>query len=191
MRFVMLSCLIVLLSACVTIPERTPDQVRNKTVSEGERTRVASHGRWKNTGTKCFARRTPELRLVQPPAHGGVDFGTLVKTPERCGRGVEHAAVYYTPRAGHLGSDSFSYLRINPDSAKNRLILVRVTVGLSTAEIREIQSRLAELGFEPGPLDGISGPRTRRAIEAYQTAKGLEVTGTPSSDLLASLRKDA
>jgi hypothetical protein len=59
---------------------------------------------------------------------------------------------------------------------------------LTRDDIRRAQQLLADLGYEPGPIDGFMGPRTRAAIEAFQDAQGLEVTGemTPSLiDLLA------
>jgi peptidoglycan hydrolase-like protein with peptidoglycan-binding domain len=34
-------------------------------------------------------------------------------------------------------------------------------------EIREIQQSLKNLGFDPGPIDGIVGPRTRSAAQNY------------------------
>ena len=42
---------------------------------------------------------------------------------------------------------------------------------------RRIQSALAAAGFDPGPADGRLGPRTRRAIEAWQRARGYAATG--------------
>ncbi len=43
--------------------------------------------------------------------------------------------------------------------------------------ILEIQRQLAALGFDPGSLDGIIGPRTRAAIRAFQASRGLLVDG--------------
>ena len=40
-----------------------------------------------------------------------------------------------------------------------------------------IQRALREQGFDPGPLDGIIGRRTRTAIRRWQTARGLSPTG--------------
>ena len=40
-----------------------------------------------------------------------------------------------------------------------------------------IQRGLRERGFDPGPLDGVVGPRTRTAIRGWQTAEGLPPTG--------------
>ena len=41
----------------------------------------------------------------------------------------------------------------------------------------EIQRRLKALGFDPGPVDGVRGRLTIRAIKAFQTANGLVVDG--------------
>lgn len=35
-------------------------------------------------------------------------------------------------------------------------------------EVRDVQRRLHELGYEPGPVDGIFGPRTEQAVRAFQ-----------------------
>jgi len=41
----------------------------------------------------------------------------------------------------------------------------------------QVQQGLAALGFDPGPADGLFGPRTRAAVWDWQNAKGLEATG--------------
>jgi len=38
----------------------------------------------------------------------------------------------------------------------------------TTAEVRRAQEALRELGHYDGPIDGIEGPRTRRAVEAFR-----------------------
>ena len=45
--------------------------------------------------------------------------------------------------------------------------------------IRSIQAILSDLGgeFDPGPVDGIEGPKTKAAIRKYQEARGLTVDG--------------
>ena len=40
-----------------------------------------------------------------------------------------------------------------------------------------IQEALAGAGFDPGPIDGISGPQTISAIKAFQDSRGLEPDG--------------
>lgn len=48
---------------------------------------------------------------------------------------------------------------------------------LSTDEWRRIQSALADRGFDPGPADGMPGPRTHSAVEAWQRSEGYAATG--------------
>ena len=49
-------------------------------------------------------------------------------------------------------------------------------------EIYKIQKRLTELGYEPGPADGIMGKMTRRAIKNFQKDNGLPPTGKIDND---------
>ena len=49
--------------------------------------------------------------------------------------------------------------------------------------IAALQNRLTILGYDPGPSDGIVGPRTRAAIRAFQRAGGLPVDGRFSQRL--------
>ena len=41
----------------------------------------------------------------------------------------------------------------------------------------EIQRALVARGYDPGPVDGVLGPRTRAAVRAFQAASGLVVDG--------------
>jgi peptidoglycan hydrolase-like protein with peptidoglycan-binding domain len=45
----------------------------------------------------------------------------------------------------------------------------RVPRTLSRDDIRRLQMRLREIGFDPGPVDGIAGSRTKRAFEKLQS----------------------
>ena len=49
-----------------------------------------------------------------------------------------------------------------------------------------VQTRLAKLGYRPGPSDGVMGRKTRNAIEAFQRDEGLPATGE-ATDTLAKL----
>jgi peptidoglycan hydrolase-like protein with peptidoglycan-binding domain len=43
--------------------------------------------------------------------------------------------------------------------------------------IGQAQDRLKAAGFDPGPLDGVLGQRTREALRRYQASQGLPATG--------------
>lgn len=45
------------------------------------------------------------------------------------------------------------------------------------ADVRRLQQVLADLAYETGPVDGISGPRTIGAVTAFQTDAGLKADG--------------
>lgn len=54
---------------------------------------------------------------------------------------------------------------------------VLLTQGDRGEEVRDLQQRLEQLGYDPGPLDGIYGPRTADALMQFQASVYLEVTG--------------
>jgi hypothetical protein len=60
----------------------------------------------------------------------------------------------------------------------------------SANDIREVQGRLASLGFDPGPIDGAAGPKTAAAVTRYQQAHGLQPTGIADRDTLEELRRE-
>jgi len=61
----------------------------------------------------------------------------------------------------------------------------------ASPNVVEAQQLLTQLGYQPGTIDGLFGARTRGAIEAFETARGIPVTGAVSDGLLAQLRSAA
>jgi peptidoglycan hydrolase-like protein with peptidoglycan-binding domain len=53
----------------------------------------------------------------------------------------------------------------------------QATPAAAASGIGAIQKKLSDLGYDPGPIDGIMGPLTRAAIRAFQAARGLAVDG--------------
>ena len=49
--------------------------------------------------------------------------------------------------------------------------------------VAALQRDLARLGYDPGPADGVAGPRTRAAVQAFQAVAGLPVDGRVSEKL--------
>lgn len=60
--------------------------------------------------------------------------------------------------------------------------------GLTQSQRRQLQEALNRAGYDAGTPDGVIGSGTEAAIEAYQAANGLPVTGEPSAALLRRLR---
>jgi peptidoglycan hydrolase-like protein with peptidoglycan-binding domain len=56
--------------------------------------------------------------------------------------------------------------------------------------LQQVQGALKALGFYTGAVDGLSGPATRAAIEAYQRKVGLGVSGNVDGALLRQLGLD-
>ena len=63
--------------------------------------------------------------------------------------------------------------------------------GLSRAERREVQERLNALGFDIGVPDGIIGPRTRKAVEAFQNSGGMTADGRAGARVLKALQQQS
>src|SRR6266851_6485595 len=66
----------------------------------------------------------------------------------------------------------------------------------STALIHEIQFMLARLGIDPGPIDGVAGQQTLKAVRKFQVLSGMPQAdlvndGKISAVFLARLRSEA
>lgn len=59
--------------------------------------------------------------------------------------------------------------------------------GSKGAQVEELQKKLKDAGFDPGPLDGQFGPKTRAAVLAYQQSKGIQVDGIVGPQTKAAL----
>jgi len=60
-------------------------------------------------------------------------------------------------------------------------------VALDPALITKVQAKLSELGYQPGPVDGLIGPKTRAALRRYQMVEGLPVDGRITQPVLVRL----
>lgn len=68
---------------------------------------------------------------------------------------------------------------------------VETELGLNRRTRRLIQRGLLAEGFDPGPADGLFGPRTRAALRAWQSARGAAATGYLNGGSAAALRAAA
>lgn len=54
-------------------------------------------------------------------------------------------------------------------------------------DVAELQTRLARLGFDPGRVDGIFGPRTARAVDEFQVNCGLRADAVCGIDTVRAI----
>ena len=72
-------------------------------------------------------------------------------------------------------------------SGKNRGVLYhRPTVSMST---RDIQRALKRAGYYTGHIDGAIGPRTKKAVRAFQKANGIKPDGIVGQQTWAKLQE--
>lgn len=89
--------------------------------------------------------------------------------PEVAGKRVELAMNGILPKVGATAT------AVLPDPPPLRILITR----REPREImRDVQDLLATLGFDAGSADGLAGPLTRAAINAFKDSKGLEAKGT-------------
>jgi peptidoglycan hydrolase-like protein with peptidoglycan-binding domain len=58
---------------------------------------------------------------------------------------------------------------------------------MDLSSARGLQTRLRELGFDPGPIDGVLGPKTEAAVRAFQRSRGLVADGIVGPKTRAAL----
>ena len=59
------------------------------------------------------------------------------------------------------------------------------------ALVKKIQTLLADQGYDPGPADGVDGPKTREAVKAFQRTIGAADTGSIDRNLVTALADHA
>ena len=141
---------------------------------------------WRRMGiTRSNGRALPATQIaasvVLPAGHRGPAF--LVYRNYRSIM-IWNRSILYALAVGHL-SDRIAGL------GPIRAARVADDRALSRAEIEEMQEHLTTLGFNAGRADGVPGPRTRRAVRAYQRVSGLPADGYASVELLRNLRAAA
>ena len=57
----------------------------------------------------------------------------------------------------------------------------------SNSMIRQLQQKLSDKGYSPGPIDGVMGTRTRGALTQFQKYMGMPISMVATNDLLKAL----
>jgi hypothetical protein len=56
-----------------------------------------------------------------------------------------------------------------------------------SSNIKEVQQALKDKGYDPGPIDGHMGAKTKEALKSFQSASNLSATGTLNSQTAEKL----
>ena len=108
---------------------------------------------------------------------------------------VSANALWYQPHA-HSGAffATREFVRtggpeVQPETTTIRIVRTEPTPApvKSDPAVEEVQATLKQLNFYAGEIDGLVGPATRAAIEAYQAKMGMTVTGKVDDLLLDQL----
>jgi peptidoglycan hydrolase-like protein with peptidoglycan-binding domain len=63
--------------------------------------------------------------------------------------------------------------------------------GQSSENIKQVQEALKSKGHDPGPADGVMGPKTQQALRAFQKESGMQATGRLDDKTASALGVDA
>ena len=125
------------------------------------------------------------------------------------GDGQPYANTHYQIQFDDVESDGTTdgegriEVKVPPDAAQGTLILFQGATGQDVLasisldlgcldpidEVTGIQSRLNNLGFHCGVVDGVCGEHTKSALRAFQESNGLTVTGEADPDTRNKLRQ--
>lgn len=78
---------------------------------------------------------------------------------------------------------------LDPDGRLSADVLDHLRAVYRSAQVRTAQGWLTALGYDPGPVDGVEGPRTRQAVGQFQNDAGLSTDGRVTAALLSRLQE--
>lgn len=60
---------------------------------------------------------------------------------------------------------------------------------INLEDLEGVQDALAKLGFDPGTVDGLDGPNTRKAVRAFQAHATIGIDGIVGNETREALMK--
>lgn len=137
-------------------------------------------------GSALFATRDAGLAMPELPGDQGMDANvTLPETVFRLENEKGVPAVRPQPSPERLASapDNDPITAVAPPAAAPQ----QDSAPVGDPVIAEVQGILADLNLYDGNVDGLTGPQTRGAIEAYRKIVGLTVSTDIDDQLLSQL----
>jgi len=167
---------------------------RSKHPAYGDRTADAFIGQCVETGYINTLPEKPGICLWKP-GHIGIYIGN--------GKAIEARGVNYgvTETAvqgrGWVKWGLLADVDYTVDVVKQKPPVVKFVLGrllkyvkakmMRGDDVKELQTALKRTGYDPGPIDGIFGPKTEKAVKAFQRVKGLVVDGIVGPKTAAAL----
>lgn len=93
-------------------------------------------------------------------------------------KNLEHARAQLIETIAQVRSQLLSLTNPSAESAAPPQAAPSSSLSGQKAQVSAVQEALTRLGFANLKADGVLGPNTRQAIEAFERANGLPVTGT-------------
>ncbi|GAA2351348.1 N-acetylmuramoyl-L-alanine amidase [Catellatospora methionotrophica] len=90
---------------------------------------------------------------------------------------------------GEVGAETWRALDAARWTLGARTLYFSVSDPLRGDDVRQLQERLLEMGYDVGRTDGVYGPRTARGLSAFQREMGLPPDGTCGPQTLQVLRR--
>ena len=88
---------------------------------------------------------------------------------------------------GEVGPETWRYLYEAGYRLGDRLLYLKRPM-IRGEDVQELQSRLSQLGFDPGRVDGIFGPDSEKAVLEFQRNRSLTEDGTAGPEVITELR---
>ena len=127
-----------------------------------------------------FAGLTVEGAVIEPRAEWNAAYYGKAVTPE-------DILIKQSVRNAQADPLRRALARARADAAPTAQTPATQAPAAQAYNLTIIQAALAAKGYDPGPIDGKMGAKTRAAIRKYQSDTGFEVTGNPSAALQRSL----
>lgn len=87
----------------------------------------------------------------------------------------------------NLGQQQAQASQAQPSAAQGATAQGTTTKAADPQLVRNVQKELKSEGIDPGPIDGIWGPKTSQGVRQFQKAQGLEETGQLNGRTLSAL----
>jgi peptidoglycan hydrolase-like protein with peptidoglycan-binding domain len=92
----------------------------------------------------------------------------------------------FSATAQSAQSNQYSQLQSSAAAATDPLIMDSAP-SLNQDSIRQVQQALQKKGFDPGPVDGLFGPKTKEAVRNFQDRYGMNASGDIDNQTLFAL----